>query len=163
MVLVDIVPCILQTPNIWSDLYLRASGIIAYLVSFCVIAFRVSAAWGIFNPHLSLRYYYVVLECLFLDRNVRGILTSFMVSTHSLEKDTCCVVFSFEIISAAICADILSALYFLSLLLTGSDISRFFSLFTVNIAYACVAVTATPATRRLWKSTMPACTNTSSL
>ena len=65
-----------------------------------------------------------------------------MVSTCSSVKDTYCVVFSFDIISATISADILSAMYFLSLLLTGSDISRFFSLFTVNIADTCVAVTA---------------------
>ena len=109
-----------------------------------------------------------------------------MVSTCSLAKDTYFVVFSFESISATIRAAIMSALYFLSLLLTASDIPRFLSLlltasnishflsllitasdisrylylFTVNIAGACVAVTAMPAKIRLWKSSMPAWTTT---
>ena len=45
MVLVDIVPCILRTPNILSDLYLRASGIISDLFIFCVVALRLSDPW----------------------------------------------------------------------------------------------------------------------
>ena len=151
MVLVEIVPCILRTSNIWSALYLRVSGIIVDLVSFCVVDLRVSAYWDILSPHLSLRYSAVVLECLFLDKNVRGILTSFMVSTCSSVTDACCVVFYFEIISATIRAAIMSALYFLSLLRTTSNISRFLYIFTVNIADTCVVVTATPATRCLRK------------
>ena len=80
---VDIVSCILQTLNIWSALYLCASGSIADLVRFCGVALRVSTAGDILSPHLSLRYSTVVLECLFLYINVRGILTSFMVSICS--------------------------------------------------------------------------------
>ena len=146
-----------------SALYLRVSGIIADMVSFYLVALRVSAAWDIVSPHLSLRSSDVVLECLFLDKNFCGILTSFMVSTCSQARDTCFVVFYFEIISATVRAAILSALYFLSSLLTASDILRFLSLFTVNIADACVAVTATPDTIRLWKSSIPDCTTTSLL
>ena len=160
MVSVDIVPCILRTSNIRSALYLHASGIISGLVSFCVVDFSVSASWDILSPHLSLRSSAVLIECLFLDRNVRGIRTYFMVFTCSSEKDTCCVIFYFEIISATICAAIPSALYFLSLLLTVSDISRLLSLFTVNVADTCVAVTVTPDTKRLWKLSMPAWTTT---
>ena len=156
MVLLDIVQCILRTSNIQSDLYLRASDIISDLVNFCVVALRVSAAWDILSPYLLLRSSAVVLECIFLDRNVCGILKSCMVSTCSFVKDTCYVVFSFEIISATICAAIMLALYFLSLLLTDSYISRFLSQFTVNIADTRVAETATPDTRRLWKLSMPA-------
>ena len=119
MVLVDIIPCILQTPNIRSYMYLRASGIIEDLVSFCIVALIVSASWDILSPHISLRSSDVVLECLFLDRNVRGILISFMVSTCSSVKDTCCVVFYFEIISATILYQIYYQLpvcpYFLSI------------------------------------------------
>ena len=92
-----------------------------------------------------------------------GIMTSFMVSTCSSAKDNCCVVFSFYVISATIHAAILLALYFLSLLLTDSYISSFLSLFTVNISDACVALTSTPATRRLCKSYMPIWTTNSSL
>ena len=124
MVSVDIVTCILRTSNIRSVLYICASVISADLVRFFVVALRVSAAWDILSPHLSLISSSVVLEFLFSDKNVRGILTSLMVSTCSLAKDTICVVFSFEVISATICADIISALYFLSLLLTASNISR---------------------------------------
>ena len=127
MVLVENFPCILQTSKIQSALYLRVSGIIADIVSFCVVALRVSTAWDILSPHISLISSSVVLECLFSDRNIRRILTYFMLSTCSYSKDTCFVVFSFEIISATIRATILSDLYFLSLLLTASDISRFFS------------------------------------
>ena len=72
-----------------------------------------------------------------------------MVSTYSLSEDTCFVVLFLEIISAIIRAAILSALYFLSLLLTARNISRFLSLFMVNIAHACAAVTNTPSTIRL--------------
>ena len=163
MVLVYIVPCIPRMSNIRLGLYLCVSGIIAYLVSFCVVTLRLSAAWDILIPHLSLRSSDFVLECLFLDRNVCDILTSFMVSTCSSAKGTCCVVFYFEIIFATIRAAILSALYFLSLLITATDIPCFLSLFTVNIADACVAVTTTPATRRLWKASMPVWATTSLL
>ena len=83
-----------------------------------------------------------------------------MVSTCSSTKDTCCLIFYFEIICATIYAAIMSALYFLSLLLTDSDISRFLSLFMVNIADACVAVTTASSTRHLWKLSMTACTTT---
>ena len=149
MVSVDIVPCILRMSNIQSALHLRASVIIADLVRLCDVTLRASSSWDILIPYISLRSSDVVLECLFLDRNVCGILTSFMVSTCSSAKDTCCVVFSFEVISVTIRSVIMSALYFLSLLLTANNISRFLSLFTVNISDACVAVTATPATIRL--------------
>ena len=143
-------------------MYLHASGIIADLVIFCVVSLRVSADWEILSTHPSLRSSAVVLYCLFSDRNVSGILTSFMVSTCALAKYNCCVVLSFEIISATIRAAILSDLYFLSLLitardisrflsllLTASDISRFLSLFMVNISYICVAVISMPTTRCL--------------
>ena len=137
-------------------MYLCARGIHADLVSFYVVSLRVSAAWDIISPHILLRSSAVVINFLFLDRNVRGILTSCMVFTCSSAKDTCFVVFSFEIISATIGADILSALYFLSLLITASYVSGFLSLFTVNIVYACAAVTDTSATRRLSKFYIPA-------
>ena len=55
-------------------MYLCASGIIVDLVILCDIALRVSAAWDILSPHLLLRSSAVVLEFLFLDRNIRGIL-----------------------------------------------------------------------------------------
>ena len=128
---------------------LSSDFIIVDLARFYGVALRVRASGGIFGPNLSLRYSSVILKCLFLDRNVRGILTSFIISTCSLAKDTCCVVFYFDNISDTICAAILSALYLLSLLLTDSDISHLLSLFLVNIADTCVAVTATSATRRL--------------
>ena len=114
MVSVDIVPRILRTLNILSALYLCASGINVNIVSFCVVALRVSAAWDIIIPHISLRSSAVVLEYIFLDRNARGILTSCMLSTCSSAKDTCFVVFYFEIISATIRAAVLSAMYFMS-------------------------------------------------
>ena len=69
-----------------------------------------------------------------------------MVYTCTLAKDICCVVFYFDIIYTTIRDAILSALYFLSLLLTASYISRFLSLFMVNIADTCVALTAMPDT-----------------
>ena len=163
MVLVEIISCILRTSSIWSSLYLRASGIIADLVIFYGVDLRVTAAWDMISSHISIRFSAVVLECLFLDRNVLGILTSCMVYTCSSAKYTCCVVFYFENISASICAAIMSDLHFLSLLLTASDISCFLSLYTVNIAYARVAVTALSSTRQLWNFSISACTTTSSL
>ena len=163
MVSVDIVPCILRTSNIQSDMCHHVSVIITDLVSFCVVALRVSAACYILSPDILLRYSDVVLEYLFSDRSICGTLTYFMVSTCSSAKNKCCVVFPFEIISTTIRAAVLSALYFLSLLLADSDISRLLSLFKFNIADTCVVVTDTPGTTILWKFSMPAWTTISLL
>ena len=122
MVLVDIVPCILRTLNIQSAMYFSASGINADLVRFCDLALRVSAAWEILSPHLLLRSSDVVLEYLLLGIHVCGILTSCIVSTCSLVKDTCFFIFHFDMVSNNIRAAIMSALYLMSLLLIDGNI-----------------------------------------
>ena len=104
MVLVDIIPCILFTSNIWSDLYRLASGIIADLVTFCVVAFKFNAAWAKIVLQRSLRSSRVVLEFLFSDRNVWGIFMSRMNSSHDSGSSIYSLLM-FDIMSDTILAD----------------------------------------------------------
>ena len=78
---VDMVPWMRLISNILSARYLLASCINADLVSFCVVAFRVSAAWARLSPQRSIRSSVVVLECLLDDRKVVGSSMSCMGSS----------------------------------------------------------------------------------
>ena len=69
--------CVVLSDLYFLSLLLTDTDISRFLSLFMVnIALRVSASWDILSPHLSLKYSAIVLECLLLDRNVRGILTS---------------------------------------------------------------------------------------
>ena len=81
MVLVEMVPWIHLTSNILLAQYLLASGINDDLVSICVVAFRVSAAWARLIPQRSHRSSDVVLDCLLAERKVFGSSISSMGSS----------------------------------------------------------------------------------
>ena len=74
MVFVTILHCSILTLNIRSTRYLRLSGIISDLTSFCVVAFSVSAAFATLIHHHLLKSSGVVFECRSADKKACGCL-----------------------------------------------------------------------------------------